>query len=148
MTSTHPQKSPAGDDLGDSSRIDLDQALKKLDTSGDGLSTDEANNRLQHYGPNALPEKEVNPILEFLSYFWGPIPWMIEIAAVLSIIVQHWPDLIIILVLLLFNAVVGFWQERQAANAVDALKKQLALKAKVKRDNQWTEEDAADLDKT
>jgi H+-transporting ATPase len=145
MTSTHPQKSPAGDDLGDSSRIDLDQALKKLDTSGDGLSTDEANNRLQHYGPNALPEKEVNPILEFLSYFWGPIPWMIEIAAVLSIIVQHWPDLIIILVLLLFNAVVGFWQERQAANAVDALKKQLALKAKVKRDNQWTEVDAANL---
>ena len=145
MTSSQPVKSPRDDDLVDFTKINLDDTLKKLDTTADGLSTDEANHRLQQYGPNALPDKEVNPILEFLSYFWGPIPWMIEIAAVLSIIVQHWPDLIIILVLLSFNAVVGFWQERQAANAVDALKKQLALKAKVKRDRQWTEVDAANL---
>ena len=59
---------------------------------------------------------------------------MIEAAAVLSAIVRHWPDLIIIVLLLLFNAVIGFWQEHQAANAVEALKKQLALKARVKRD--------------
>ncbi len=119
--------------------LSLDEVLDQLDTSLDGLSQDEAERRLEKYGPNALEEKEENPILKFLSYFWGPIPWMIEVAAVLSAIVQHWVDLIIIVVLLLFNAVVGFWQEHQAANAVDALKKQLALKARVKRDGKWVE---------
>jgi len=99
--------------------------------------------RLEKYGPNALEEAKFNPVLKFLSYFWGPIPWMIEIAAILSAAVQHWVDLIIIAVLLIFNGVVGFWQEYQAANAVDALKKQLALKARVKRDGEWQELEAA-----
>ncbi len=56
---------------------------------------------------------------------------MIEIAAILSAAVQHWDDLIIILVLLLFNAGVGFWQEFKAASALEALKKQLAIRARV-----------------
>jgi H+-transporting ATPase len=64
---------------------------------------------------------------------------------VLSAIVQHWVDLIIIVILLMFNALVGFWQEYQAANAVDALKKQLALKARAKRDGKWIEVDASQL---
>ena len=83
--------------------------------------------------------------MTFLGFFWGPIPWMIEAAAVLSAAVGHWVDLTIISVLLLFNAAVGFWQEHQAANAVDALKKQLAIKARVKRDGQWTEIDSVNL---
>jgi H+-transporting ATPase len=145
MSISKPVTSPTGEGAPDFAQVSLKEALQTLGASADGLSADEASHRLQQYGPNALPEKEINPILQFLSYFWGPIPWMIEIAAVLSVIVHHWPDLIIILVLLLFNAVVGFWQERQAANAVDALKKQLALKARVKRDGQWAEIDAADL---
>ena len=70
---------------------------------------------------------------------------MIEAAAILSAIVRHVADLIIILVLLIFNAVVGFWQEYKAANAVEALKKQLALKARVRRDGEWMEVDAARL---
>ena len=126
-------------------KIDLEDALKQLGTSLEGLSADDVHQRLQKYGPNALAEKKVSPILQFLSYFWGPIPWMIEVALVLSAIVKHWADLIIILVLLVFNAVIGFWQEHQASNAVEALKKQLALKARVKRDSQWTEVDAVDL---
>ncbi|MFN2246866.1 MAG: plasma-membrane proton-efflux P-type ATPase [Candidatus Promineifilaceae bacterium] len=129
----------------DFGKIGLEDALKQLGTSLEGLSADDADQRLQKYGPNALAEKKVSPILQFLSYFWGPIPWMIEVALVLSAIVQHWADLIIILVLLVFNAVIGFWQEHQASNAVEALKKQLALKARVKRDGQWTEVDAVDL---
>ena len=110
-----------------------------------GLTGQEAAERLKQYGPNALPEKKVNPVLKFLSYFWGPIPWMIEIAAVLSAVVHHWDDFVIIAVLLIFNAVVGFWQEHQAANAVDALKSQLALKARVKRDGKWQEIEAREL---
>jgi len=129
----------------DFAKIGLEDALKQLGTSLEGLSADDVHQRLQKYGPNALAEKKVSPILQFLSYFWGPIPWMIEVALVLSAIVQHWADLIIILVLLVFNAVIGFWQEHQASNAVEALKKQLALKARVKRDGQWTEVDAVDL---
>jgi H+-transporting ATPase len=117
----------------------------QLDSSPQGLTGAEAERRLAQYGPNALEEKKVNPILKFLSYFWGPIPWMIEVAAVLSALVKHWVDLIIICVLLIFNGVVGFWQEYQAANAVEALKKQLALKARVKRDGKWQEADATTL---
>jgi H+-transporting ATPase len=123
----------------------VEDLFNKLDSRPQGLTTDEAERRLAQYGPNALEEKKVNPILKFLSYFWGPIPWMIEVAAALSALVKHWVDLIIILVLLVFNAVVGFWQEYQASNAVEALKKQLALKARAKRDGKWQEVDAATL---
>ena len=126
----------AGDEAKDQSTDDL---FTRLDSNAQGLSEAEAQTRLAQYGPNALQEKKLNPILKFLSYFWGPIPWMIEAAAVLSAIVRHWDDLSIILILLLFNAVVGFWQEYKAANALEALKKQLALKARALRDGKWRE---------
>jgi H+-transporting ATPase len=117
----------------------VETLFERLDSSRQGLTGEEAQRRLGEYGPNSLKETKVNPIVKFLGYFWGPIPWMIEIAAILSAIVRHWEDLVIILVLLLFNAVVGFWQEYKAANALDALKKQLALKAHVLRDGKWQE---------
>jgi H+-transporting ATPase len=124
----------------------VEDVVRELRTDADhGLSDEEAQQRLQHYGPNTIQEKKQNPFLKFLSYFWGPIPWMIEVAAVLSAVVQHWVDLAIVGVLLVFNAAVGFWQEYQAANAVEALKKQLALRARVKRDGTWKEVDARTL---
>ena len=58
---------------------------------------------------------------------------------------RHWADLAIILALLLFNAAIGFWQDFKAANALDALKRQLALKARVLRDGRWGEVDADQL---
>ncbi|MFC1570840.1 plasma-membrane proton-efflux P-type ATPase [Candidatus Omnitrophota bacterium] len=126
--------------------LSQEELVRKFDTNmKEGLSPEEAQKRLREYGPNALPEKKVNPLLKFLSYFWGPIPWMIEIAAILSAIVKHWDDFIIIAVLLIFNAVVGFWQEFQAQNAVEALKNQLAHKARTLRGGQWTEVDASEL---
>jgi H+-transporting ATPase len=123
----------------------IEELYTTLSTSSKGLSDDEAQSRLAKFGPNVLEEKKVNPILKFLGYFWGPIPWMIEIAAILSAIVRHWDDLIIILILLLFNALVGFWQEYKAANALEALKKQLALKARVLRGGAWQEVPADQL---
>ncbi|MGZ3690955.1 MAG: plasma-membrane proton-efflux P-type ATPase [Pseudobdellovibrio sp.] len=110
----------------------------KLKASPNGLSQAEAEKRLTQYGPNEIEEKKTNSFLKFAGYFWGPIPWMIEAALILSGVVQHWPDFFIILVLLLANAVVGFWEEHQAGNAIAALKAKLALVAHVKRSGKWT----------
>ena len=87
---------------------------KKLGSSPQGLSGAEAQKRLTQYGPNEIVEKKTNEVLKFLGYFWGPIPWMIEAAVILSGIVRHWLDFFIILLLLASNAVVGFWEEHQA----------------------------------
>lgn len=111
----------------------------------DGLSTTEAKRRLEQYGYNELPEKKRRPIVDFLSHFWGPIPWMIEAAALLSALIRHWADFVIVLVLLVANAVVGFWEEFSAGNAIAALKANLALRARVKRDGHWQDVAAREL---
>ncbi len=112
---------------------------------GKGLSTLEAEKLLQQFGPNEIPTKKTRPIVKFLSYFWGPIPWMIEVAVILSAAVQHWDDFFVIIALLFVNASVGFWQERKAENAIELLKKRLALKARVFRDGKWLELSASML---
>jgi H+-transporting ATPase len=117
----------------------------KLESSPDGIPQAEAAKRLAQYGPNELEEKKDNPFLKFLTYLWGPIPWMIEAAVVLSALAQHWPDFGIILVLLLANAVVGFWEEHQAGNAIAALKAKLAVEARVLRDGKWVTPPAREL---
>jgi H+-transporting ATPase len=127
-------KAEAKDDL---KTLPIAEVEKRLESSPDGLTQAEAEKRLTKYGPNEIEEKKTNPFLKFLSYFWGPIPWMIEAAVILSGLVRHWEDFGIILFLLLCNAVVGFWEERQAGNAIDALKAKLAIKARVKRDGKW-----------
>ncbi|KPJ58237.1 MAG: metal ABC transporter ATPase [Deltaproteobacteria bacterium DG_8] len=117
--------------------LSAEYTLKKLSVSSEGLSEEEASKRLKEYGYNEITEKKLNPLLKFLTYFWGPIPWMIEIAAILSAIVHHWADFGIIVIMLVINAVVGFWQEYKADNAIEQLKKKLALNARVLRDGQW-----------
>lgn len=119
-------------------RVPLESALT-------GLTEFEAQRRLVQYGYNELTEKTTSPILQFLSYLWGPIPWMIEAAALLSAIVQDWTDFVIIVVLLVANAGVGFWEEYQAGNAVAALKATLALQARVRRDSTWRTVPAREL---
>jgi len=104
-----------------------------------GLSSREAAQKLEQYGPNEIPEKKVSAFRKFIGYFWGPIPWMIEVAAALSIVIQHYEDFAIIFTLLIVNAVVGFWQEKKADNAIELLKKRLAPKARVLRDDAWHE---------
>ncbi len=123
----------------------MPEVEKKLGSSPDGLSQAEAQKRLAQYGPNKIEEKKTNPFLKFLTYFWGPIPWMIEAAVILSGVVRHWLDFFVILLLLCSNAVVGFWEEHQAGNAIAALKAKLAVKAKVKRDGKWVNPNASDV---
>ena len=136
------------------SKPDPNEALKslsmpdlraKLGSSPDGLTQAEAKKRLIQYGPNEIEEKKTNEVLKFLRYFWGPIPWMIEAAVILSAVDRHWPDFGIILVLLLANAMVGFWEEHEAGNAIAALKATLAIKATVKRDGKWVTPAAREL---
>jgi len=122
-----------------------DELMEQLAATAQGLSEDEARRRLAQFGANEITEKTTSPLVQFLGYLWGPIPWMIEAAAVLSLIVRHWVDLGIILILLLFNAAIGFWQEHQAGNAVAALKKKLALKSRVRRDGAWRLIEAKEL---
>ena len=102
-----------------------------------GLTSAEAQLRAARYGPNAIEEKKKSAGAMFLSFFWGPMPWMIEAAAIMSLLVKDYVDFIIILALLLFNGVLGFTQEHQAASALDALKSALAEQAEVLRDGQW-----------
>ena len=128
---------PNDDPNDDLQTLPMDQLETKLESSPEGLSQDEATKRLKQYGPNEIKEEKINPYLKFLSYFWGPIPWMIEVAVILSGIVGHWPDFFIILLLLVANAVVGFWEEHEAGNAIAALKAKLSVKARVKRDDKW-----------
>jgi H+-transporting ATPase len=125
--------------------LPLAEVEKKLESSPDGLTQAEAQKRLTQYGPNELVEKKTNLLLKFLGYFWGPIPWMIEVAVILSGVVRHWPDFFIILLLLVTNAVVAFWEERQAGNEIAALKAKLAVKARVIRDGKWINPAAREL---
>ena len=125
--------------------LPMSELRKKLGSSSDGLTQEEAKKRLAQYGPNEIEEKKANMFLKFLTYFWGPIPWMIEAAVILSAIARHWPDFFIILLLLVANATIGFWEEREAGNAIAALKAKLAIKARVKRDGKWTTPESRDL---
>lgn len=110
-----------------------------------GLSSVEAKKRLEQFGPNEIAERKNSPFLKFFKYFWGPIPWMIEVAAALSAIIRQWDDFWIIFAMLLVNSVVGFWQEYKADNAIELLKKKLALKARVLRDGKWSDIPAREL---
>jgi H+-transporting ATPase len=126
-------------------KTSIDQLLKKLEANPRGLSSSEAEKRLQQYGLNEIQEKKANPLKKFLGYFWGPIPWMIEAAVIMSAAIQRWPDFAIISTLLMVNAIVASWQEHKADNAIELLKQRLSLKARVLRDAKWQEMPAGKL---
>ena len=145
--SAAPAARPASSS-GHPERLDADGiagAFRDAGSSAQGLTAAEAATRLEKYGPNAIEAKEESRWHKLLGYFWGPIPWMIEAAAILSLMRFDWPDFAVVTGLLIYNAVIGFWQDSKAASALAALKKGLALKAKVMRDGQWVTIDAATL---
>jgi H+-transporting ATPase len=124
----------------------IQEALTKFHSSIEhGLTQEEAANRLKQDGPNAIEETHISPLRRFVTFLWGPIPWMIEIAAVLSAVVRHWEDFIIIFFMLALNAVVGFWEEFKADNEIEALQKNLALHSRVLRDGKWSDVEAKTL---
>ena len=138
-------KPHAPDPKDDLKTLPVPEVEKKLGSSPKGLSQAEAQKRLAQYGPNEIKEKKDNPFLKFLTYFWGPIPWMIEGAVILSGVVRHWLDFFIILFLLFSNALVAFWEEHQAGNEIAALRAKLATKARVLRDGKWATPKVSEL---
>ena len=113
--------------------------------SPDGLTSDEANRRLANSGPNSMPDIAVNPLRRALAKFWTPIPWMLEAASILEVVLGKYVEAGIIAVLLLFNGAVGYFQEGRAQATLAALKKRLALTASVRRDGVWKNLPTADL---
>lgn len=126
-------------------KASIEDLFSHLSTSKSGISSQEAKKRLEKYGYNEIEEKKVNPLRKFLGYFWGPIPWMIEIAAIISALISHWEDFWIIISLLSINGIVAFFQEHKADSAINLLKKKLSLKVRVIRDGKWTDLPAKEL---
>jgi H+-transporting ATPase len=121
------------------------EVFKQLASSDQGLSAAEVQQRLAQFGRNVLEEKETPLWRRLVSYFWGPIPWMIEIAAILSAVNSDWKSFGVIFAMLVINGGIGFWEEKGATDALKALKNQLALKARTLRDGQWNAVDAIEL---
>ncbi len=117
----------------------IEETVQALHTDAEhGLSSVEIAQRLEQYGYNEIKEKEEPLWHRIFRRFWGPIPWMIEVAALLSAIVQKWDDFIIIMIMLLVNAFFDFVQEHRALNALKALKQGLLNEVIVLREGKFT----------
>ncbi|MCG2731190.1 MAG: hypothetical protein L6276_13090 [Acetobacterium sp.] len=107
----------------DYKQMSIETALSFLQTSADGLSAEEAKNRIKQFGFNEIAEPGRNPLLEFFKRYWGPMPWLLEFAIILTIILEHYTESIIIFVLLTVNAMIGYFQSQNSQKAVELLKK-------------------------
>ena len=110
-----------------------------------GLTSDEARRRLDEFGPNAMPDTALHPLHMALEKFWAPVPWMLEAAIVLELVLGKYVEAGIIAGLLVFNAALGLFQESRAQATLAALKSRLALDASVRRDGAWKTVPAAEL---
>ncbi|EJD43232.1 plasma-membrane proton-e [Auricularia subglabra TFB-10046 SS5] len=110
-----------------------------------GLSEDEVQKRRSRFGWNELESKKENFVAKFLGYFRGPILYVMEIAALLAAGLRDWITLGVIIAILLLNAFVGWYQEKQAGDIVEQLKAGIALKATVLRNGQETEIEAREI---
>jgi H+-transporting ATPase len=125
--------------------ISTEETLRLLGTSADGLKDSEVQWRLQTSGFNEVAEKKRKPLVDFLSRCWGPMPWLLELAIVLSVFLKHYLEAGIIFALLTINTVIGQVQSRGSQRALDALKKRLAIRARVLRDGNWVTIEAKEI---
>jgi magnesium-transporting ATPase (P-type) len=98
-------------------------ALFLADLSAENSLPVESQDLLAEYDQVDLPkQRTTHPLFMFLSFFWGPIPWLIESSAILSALARRWEVSGIILILLLVDAYLGFWQEYQAGSIIKTFK--------------------------
>jgi len=129
----------------DFKRLSIEETFKILGTSEKGLTESEAKNRVEKFGYNEIAEEKKNPFVGFLSRYWGPMPWLLELSIVLSGVLGHYVEAAIIFILLTINAVIGFTHSRHSQRVLEFLKKRLAIKAKVLRDGLWVVKDAKEI---
>ena len=123
----------------------VEQACSQVGSDLTGLSQSEAESRLQKYGYNEISEDRRSPLIDLLSRYWGPMPWLLELTIILSLLLNHLIDAIVVFVLLTINVVVGFINSDHSQKALELLKSKLATKARVKRNGSWTRVDARQL---
>lgn len=145
------------EDLYDKEKVDLETIVIEdvftlLQCNGEGLTQVEVDRRLELFGPNKLESEQQNAFLQFLSFMWNPLSWVMEAAALVAIALSNgggkppdWQDFVGIVLLLFINSGIGFYEERNAGNAVQALMESLAPKARVRRDGTWAEVESATL---
>ncbi|MHB8481977.1 MAG: plasma-membrane proton-efflux P-type ATPase [Nitrospiria bacterium] len=126
-------------------KMSAGETLNVLETSADGLTEAEAGKRLETFGYNEVTPIKKNPILEFLSRYWGPMPWLLELAMALSLGLGHPLEGIIIFSLLTINAGIGYLHSRGSEKAVQLLKKKLAVTAKLLRNSIWVSKEAREV---
>ncbi len=117
--------------------LSIEETFAALGAGEKGLSDSEVEERAAVYGRNEITEKKRNPVLVFLRFYWGPMPWLLELAMALSLALGHTVEGVMIIALLTVNAIIGFVHTRGSMKAVELLKQRLAIKAKVLRDGNW-----------
>ncbi|KAF0908852.1 hypothetical protein E2562_028736 [Oryza meyeriana var. granulata] len=136
----------------DLENIPLEEVFEHLRCNREGLTSSNAEQRLDLFGPNRLEEKKESKFLKFLGFMWNPLSWVMEAAAIMAIALANgggkppdWQDFVGIITLLIINSTISFIEENNAGNAAAALMARLAPKAKVLRNGRWSEEEAAIL---
>ncbi|SHI04968.1 cation-translocating P-type ATPase [Desulfofustis glycolicus] len=116
------------------------QALERLHSDREGLSSETASERLAATGPNRLSEPSPEPLLKrFFKHFHDMLIYVLLVSAVITALLKHWIDTGVILGVVLINAVIGFIQEGKAEQALAGIRKMLSPKARVRRDGTWQE---------
>uniref|UniRef100_A0A0D9X5Q5 Plasma membrane ATPase n=1 Tax=Leersia perrieri TaxID=77586 RepID=A0A0D9X5Q5_9ORYZ len=136
----------------DLENISVGEVFQHLRCTREGLTTEESQKRIDVFGPNKLEEKKESKILKFLGFMWNPLSWVMEVAAIMAIALANgggqppdWQDFVGIILLLILNSTISYWEETNAGSAAEALMQRLAPQAKVLRDGKWGEIDAAVL---
>lgn len=102
-----------------------------------GLTTEEVKERLAKYGRNEVSRELPSRMKILFGKFWGLVPWMLELAIVLDLVLKRWIEAIIIFGWLVFSALLGFFQENRAQKALALLRKRLIINTRVRRDSAW-----------
>ena len=129
----------------DYKEVSIEETIGLLKTTMDGLTESEAKHRIERFGYNEIKEEKRHPVVDFFSRYWGLMPWLLEIAIILSYFLGHYLEAIIIFILLTVNVIIGFIHARHSQKVLSLLKKRLAVKAKIQRDGVWVIKDAREI---